>query len=417
MTSATRTALILAALLSAAARGAAQQPNPHVRLGGRDCSDCHVTATWSRVRFDHAATRFPLVGLHAAVPCSGCHDLREFAGAPQQCGACHEDPHRGDAGPRCDDCHTPTGWTQVRAPDAHARTRLPDLGRHASLPCQDCHRSTGVQPFSAAVEPCVGCHRASYDAAANPRHADLSFGTRCDECHQLVAWQPALFATHDAWFPIYRGEHAHVWNGCASCHPVATDYRQFVCTTCHADGPTTAEHQGIPGYQWESTACLGCHPAGGGGDLSFHEAVFPIFAGPHAAQWSLCSQCHVDPASRSVVSCVSGGCHVQAPTDATHQSIPGYAYQTAQCRSCHPDGRAGTFAQHDVVFPIYSGTHAGRWSACATCHTVAGDRSQFSCLSGGCHPAGETNGHHEGEAGYQYLSSACLGCHPDGTKP
>lgn len=392
----------------------AQERNPHRELGGRDCAGCHTTSGWTSVSFNHAATRFPLTGRHVVAPCTGCHDLRDFRGATAECRACHQDPHRGDAGASCEQCHTPNGWTQVLAADAHARTRLPDLGVHASLPCADCHRSTGVQPFTAAVAACVTCHRPAYAATQNPSHAALGLGTRCDECHQLAVWRPALFARHDAVFGIYRGEHAGSWRSCATCHPVASDYRVYTCTTCHANGPTTREHEGIPGYGWESTACLGCHPGGTrSGDLSFHVPLFPLFAGPHAGQWTACSQCHTSPADRSVISCVAG-CHAQPGTDAFHQSIPGYAYQTAQCRTCHPDGRAGTFAGHDAIFPIFAGPHNGTWQDCAACHTDPASRGVFTCTGGGCHVQATTNTRHARIPGYAYVSAQCLSCHPDG---
>jgi hypothetical protein len=410
-------AVLLAALL--APRGAAAQgrASPHQNLGSMECTDCHRTTNWRDVSFDHRRTSFQLLGQHQIVPCAGCHDVRNFQGAVRACGSCHADPHRGDAGQDCERCHSETGWRQVGALEAHARTRLPDLGVHAALRCEDCHRQTGAQQFTGAVAPCIACHQRTYDATTNPQHRTLGFATRCETCHQFATWQFALFAEHDAIFGIYSGSHAGVWRDCSTCHTNASDYRIYTCTTCHTQAPTDRSHNGIPGYVWESTACLGCHPNGTGGDLSFHDARFPIFSGTHASQWQTCADCHTDPSSRQVFSCMTGGCHPQATTDPSHQSIPGYAYTATQCYSCHPDGRGGTFAQHDAVFPIYSGTHRNRWSSCATCHTTPGDRSVFTCMGSGCHQQAQMDDKHRNMAGYAFDPPTCLGCHPDGRKP
>jgi hypothetical protein len=410
---------VLAALVIAAAPAvaAAQVANPHADLGGRPCSACHAGDSWRTVNFDHRQAGYPLRGRHLAVPCTGCHDVRNFRGAVTACATCHQDPHRGDAGSQCVQCHTESGWRLVNANDAHARSRLPDLGVHAILRCDDCHRQTGVQQFHGRTTPCVGCHLSTYNATTNPSHAAIGFAQNCEGCHQMSTWNFALFAQHDAIFGIYSGTHAGTWSACSTCHPVANDFRQFTCTICHSDAATTPRHAGIPGYQWTSTACLSCHPAGRGGDLAFHETVFPITTAGHAGAWSACTDCHVDPNNRQTVTCMGSACHVQSPTDASHAGIPGYGFTTPQCRSCHPDGRGGTFAQHDAIFQIFTGVHRGRWSVCADCHTVPGDRSQFRCAGSGCHNQTEMNQHHQGIQNYQPTATACLACHPNGRKP
>jgi hypothetical protein len=74
-----------------------------------------------------------------------------------------------------------------------------------------------------------------------------------------------------------------------------------------------------------------------------------------------------------------------------------------------------TFEQHDQVFPINSGAHAGRWTSCADCHTVPDDFSSFSCLTCHEHSQARMDDKHLGEvSGYVYESSACLSCHPRG---
>jgi hypothetical protein len=414
----TAVALVLAfAAVPAAARG--QQPapaNPHVRLHGKACTDCHTTTNWRQVRFDHGTTSFRLVGQHQTVLCAACHDLRDFAGATSTCSSCHTDPHRGDAGPRCERCHTEVGWRQVGAQNAHAGTRLPDLGVHSSLRCEDCHRQTGARQFTGRVAPCVACHQSTYDATTEPAHAAMGLPTQCEVCHQFTTWSFARFPQHDRIFPVYSGTHAGTWSGCVTCHTDRTTFRVYVCITCHTQPQTDPRHQGMPGYAWQSTSCLACHPAARRGDARFHEAIFPINSGTHNGKWTACTDCHTDRSNFAVFSCTTGACHAQPATDPGHAGVPGYQYASAQCLACHPDGRAGTFAQHDAVFPINSGTHQGKWTACADCHTDPSNRQVFSCTTGACHAAAPTNGLHQGIPNYLYTSAQCLSCHPTGLR-
>jgi hypothetical protein len=87
------------------------------------------------------------------------------------------------------------------------------------------------------------------------------------------------------------------------------------------------------------------------------------------------------------------------------------------CSSDLPTGLRGTFTQHDALFfPVYSGTHLNRWTACADCHTDPTTRATYGCMTGTCHPAASTTGLHQGIPGYQYTAAQCLACHPTGLR-
>jgi len=262
--------LALAAALAVPAAPARAQDavaNPHVNLRGLACTACHTTRSWRDVSFDHRRTGSPLRGQHAIAPCSACHDLRDFRTVAHECRACHEDPHRGDAGARCETCHVESTWHQVGARDAHANTRLPELGVHAALQCADCHRQAAVQQFSGPVRPCIECHQSSFAATTSPSHAALGFSQQCESCHQLTAWTFALFQRHDAIFPIYSGTHSGRWSTCATCHTTAGQPSAFTCMSggCHPQAQTNSSHGGISGYQYTAQACYSCHPRGSGG--------------------------------------------------------------------------------------------------------------------------------------------------------
>jgi len=410
-------AAALAALAIAALPAAlrAQARNPHQQLQAA-CTTCHGPDSWRDVKYDHRRAGFDLRGRHVIVPCSGCHDLRDFRTAVTACATCHQDPHRGDAGSNCQQCHNEAGWRTVNVMNAHAGSRLPDLGPHFALRCDDCHRQTGNQMFHGALQRCLGCHQNTYTATTRPSHVTLGFPPACESCHQMATWDFAAFNQHDAIFGIYSGAHAGTWQSCATCHTVQADYTKFVCVTCHTQPATDPQHASIPGYQFQDAGCLSCHPGGRPADANFHEAIFPIQSGKHTTGvWTQCSDCHTDPANRQIVTCTSAACHPQPTTDGTHTGFAGYQYATAQCLSCHPTGgpaSSGTF--HETVFPIAAGTHAGLWASCADCHTDPTNRTAITCMSGACHPQTATGTMHNRISGYSYTGAQCFACHTDG---
>ncbi len=140
------------------------------------CNACHgVVAFLPATGFDHARTRFPLLGSHARVACTGCH-FRAADGQPVQftglrgaCAACHKDVHAGQfasSGPvrECGDCHGPEGTFKIAAFD-HGRTRFALDGRHAKVACVQCHRRApgpDGQPtvhYRLGPKTCAACHK------------------------------------------------------------------------------------------------------------------------------------------------------------------------------------------------------------------------------------------------------------------
>ena len=100
---------------------------------------------WKVPRFDHAQTRFPLLGKHLPVKCADCHKSARYKEAPRDCFSCHrnDDTHKAKFGTACDSCHTPRAWglwnfdhgrrTRYVLDGAHTRARLRALP-HAAGP-------------------------------------------------------------------------------------------------------------------------------------------------------------------------------------------------------------------------------------------------------------------------------------------
>lgn len=231
--------------------------------------------------------------------------------------------------------------------------------------------------------------------------------------------------THAAkYFPIVKGIHAV---DCNSCHGAFDTFKKFDCLGCHTQPKTDPDHQGIPGYNWDSASCLKCHPNGTVQGGVEHDKYFPIAAGSKH-ETATCSDCHSDPSNRVPATLTCGSCHVQADMATAHASVGGYQWTSPACVACHADSQVNRVAAHQP-FLISSGTKHYR-ASCFVCHpnqrtdkpwgtlfedNVAVSWDQSRCFA--CHDQGEMNNHHFGFSGYNPTPPGpanCLSCHPSG---
>lgn len=239
------------------------------------CAACHSTSSWSETRFNHEKTGFPLVGKHASTGCKACHPVDFQRSVPASCSGCHLDVHGGELGGRCEGCHDPQGWKSRFPADAHRFTGFPLVGRHAALPCGECHFTEAAGRYARAVSPCVACHQQDYDSTAGTSldHAQSGFSTLCQQCHQAWTFRGARFPGHDACFVISSGDHAGL--SCAQCHsgfppgltPGTCSTRTAICTSCHEHecARSDPQHQGVLGYRCQDQRCAECHQQDRGG--------------------------------------------------------------------------------------------------------------------------------------------------------
>ena len=157
-----------------------------VHLGslGTGCDQCHTPEGWrAHVTFDHDLTRFPLVGLHVAVPCEQCHLTREYRDVGKQCIDCHrkDDVHKGNLGKDCGRCHSSNGW-RLWEFDHGKETGFLLAGAHARLACESCHRRP---PDEVKLkQDCLSCHE------KDDVHLG-QYGRQCDRCHTTTTWKGA----------------------------------------------------------------------------------------------------------------------------------------------------------------------------------------------------------------------------------
>jgi hypothetical protein len=334
----------------------------------------------------------------AVVGASSLAAVRKAAVSPH--GAFRED---------CGLCHGAQGWKPAKIGPRfdHARYGFPLTGAHAAAGCLGCHTSL---EFKRADAVCASCHE-------DPHRGEM--GLDCARCHGARSFldrSRMVRAHQQTRFPL-TGNHAGL--ECETCHvPAAQGQMQFVntradCKSCHmADYQSASQPAHAAGGF--SLECASCHTPLGWNAARFDHngTAFPL-TGAHLA--TPCASCHGDGVyNGKSTACVS--CH-QADYDGTQDPAHGPAGFGTDCATCHGTrGWDGASFDHDgLFFPIHSGAHQGRWSACSDCHTNASNYSVFTCLT--CHPHDDrqrTDADHQGESGYQYESNACYSCHPRG---
>jgi hypothetical protein len=226
------------------------------------CEACHSVQDWHRTSYSiamHRDSRFPLLGAHAAVPCSECHKvglggridkILPFHFEDQSCTACHADPHKGefsaqmarkraDGSPSgCESCHSVKSWTDITGFD-HSKTKFPLLGAHRTAACADCHKPTSDEHsrFHGTPTLCETCHKDAHDGQFLAQDNQ----THCADCHNSMRWSPSTF-DHDTKTRLpLTGGHANI--PCAQCH---TQTR-------------TVENRRIIVYKNTPNQCSSCH--------------------------------------------------------------------------------------------------------------------------------------------------------------
>ena len=227
------------------------------------CDTCHSTSSWSGAQFDHSKTGWALTGAHTALQCSQCHVNGNYKLTNTACVACHltdytktNNPNHAQVGfpQQCEVCHNTTAW--IPASFDHNKTKFPLTGAHKTVPCAQCHVNNN---YVNVPTDCYSCHVKDYNGTTDPNHKAAGFPTTCQICHNTNSWLGAVF--NHTWFPMQHGGAST----CSNCHTNPSNYAVFSCTVCHAKGQTDQNHQGVPGYVYNSQNCYQCHPTGHGG--------------------------------------------------------------------------------------------------------------------------------------------------------
>lgn len=153
---------------------------------GRQCDRCHSERDWHETGFEHARSRFPLLGRHAVIACRQCHATPAFLDAKSGCADCHarDDVHRTRLGTRCEQCHDARSWKGA-AFDHSLRTRFRLQGAHARVTCHACHTAPAEDKLTLASD-CSSCHAKKDDVHF------ASLGLQCERCHVADDWRTII---------------------------------------------------------------------------------------------------------------------------------------------------------------------------------------------------------------------------------
>ena len=392
-----------------------QAANPNHAASGfpTSCQECHSMDTWFGAKFDHLRfTGFALTGMHATLDCTACHVGGRFKGTPVDCLGCHakdwattSNPNHITAGfpTSCATCHNTSSWMNVNF--NHAMSGWPLSGAHAKVPCAQCHINGR---YTAMPTTCSSCHMTDFQKTTNPNHVSGGFPTDCSICHSTVSWANATFNHSLSGFPL-TGAHATLQ--CQACHAGGKFTNlSTACVSCHLKDfqNTNNPNHTAAGFPQQ---CQVCHSTTAWMPASFNHNTtgFPL-TGAHVTV--PCASCHINGQyANTPTACYS--CHqkdYQGTTDPNHVAA---AFPTT-CALCHnTTSWAGATFNH-TWFPIYSGTHAGVWSTCGTCHINASNYAAFSCINCHTHSQSNTDPHHTDVSGYVYNATSCYSCHPSG---
>ncbi len=344
---------------------------------GKECATCHEVKAFKPAKFDHAKTKFALLGAHEKTACAGCHRDTTFKGAPTQCNACHapDDVHRGSRGAACADCHSTVSWKDSSF-NHLKETGFPLEGHHDKISCNACHKGGDLK--APVPKTCHGCH------AGEDSHAGR-LGDDCALCHKPTGWKPV---TYD-----HMAKHQFALNGkheklaCHACHTGKAKEQKLPkeCFGCHQADDV---HAGGMGKD-----CAACHRESGWRDnVRFdHDLTrFPL-VGLHASVG--CEQCHADRRFRGTpVKCIA--CH---KADDGHKGALG-----EDCATCHnPNGWAHWQFDHSTTGFAKDGAHAKL--ACRECHVKSTHEVKLVAECSACHARDDV---HDGAFGRD-----CERCH------
>ncbi|MBK8548036.1 MAG: hypothetical protein IPL63_11885 [Saprospiraceae bacterium] len=373
------------------------------------CFACHPTGDADQV-FNHNQTNFPLTGAHITADCIQCHQ-NGYEGTTTICMDCHLMDYNQAINPNhitlgiqkdCALCHTTNpGWSPARFPEHNSYYML--LGAHALIAqdCATCHNGD----YNNTPNTCVGCHNTDYQNTTDPNHVELQFPKDCASCHSENAWEPSTFNHDGMFFPIYSGKHKGEWNECRDCHNSPGNWEVFDCLSCHQNPETNEDHEDVPGYIYQSVACLACHPTGDAGFIFDHATTGFQLTGGHIN--ATCIDCHTSGFEGTSTVCNS--CHM---ADFNNALNPNHIQLniSSDCSGCHsttPGWGPALFPNHNDFY-LLEGAHTSISNDCIACHNGDYNNTPNTCV--GCHLSDFTNTVDPDHEAQQFPTD-CASCH------
>ena len=427
--------------------------DPHEGSYVRACADCHTQTSFDSLIAVNHEQHLPLIGAHADVACSTCHEadgshglaaiVRKADAPPARgCADCHDVPHASTFLRRianqthttvansCAECHQAEHLNfaddaAAMSANFHRASGFDLDAPHTDLDCAACHGEAHLD-FSERfpgrkANQCVACHEDPHEGQFD---ASALAPNGCVDCHETTHFAPHAFTLddHDATSMPLVGSHVQV--DCHSCHGAdAAGTRAFhgvdsSCETCHDDA-----HAGhFLSRQAESEphpegSCAVCHqPTTFAQVLGFDHTRWTGFPIHGAHEQADCESCH--PRSDAADALGRRFGRVEEHFGAFHGDLD------TSCVICHADphgggfdgpgkprqveGRRGCVRCHSESSfrSLTVDFHHGRWTG----FPLDGAHAQADCAT--CHaPLNQADAN--GRTWSAAAGSACVDCHAD----
>lgn len=306
----------------------------HQKTLPSECLNCHNPDAFKpATKFNHANTKFKLVGKHINVDCIKCHKVetingekfQEFQGVQStNCTNCHKDPHQNKFGQNCRQCHSEESFFAVNGLKNfdHNKTSFRLEEKHQEVNCKECHKTKFTDPLK--HDRCTDCHTDYH----NKQFDKNGVSPDCSQCHStkgFTFFSYTLDQHNLSSFPLI-GSHEAI--PCLECHKKQKEWNFKIgtdCKDCHKD-----IHQGyIPEKYYPEENCKICHNLMRWNDISFdHSKTEFNLTGVHTKQ-----DCKV--------------CHFKESTDGLpKQSFSGLS---KNCSSCHNDNHFKQFEKNGIT--------------------------------------------------------------------
>lgn len=272
--------------------------------------------------------------------------------------------------------------------------------------------------------------RAQDGGRSSSRHASITEGLDCANCHTTSGWSMAEGASAGHGFDHGRTGFPltarHGLATCAQCHRRELEIRRE-CVSCHEGD----HHEGRLGRD-----CDRCHTATGWNDtstLELHRRTRLPLTGMHAL--ADCTECHgrLDEREHTAPPADCYACHEndyrRADVHPVHAGTATTDPFPRDCGLCHvatgwspalfdPSTLAAIVApltaappEHEALFPIRRGAH--RDAPCSSCHVVPDMPRILECTGCHVHDPVTLQRQHAGMT-VSPDAASCLGCHPGG---
>ncbi len=363
----------------------------HQKTLSSTCLNCHNPESFKPAsKFNHANTKFPLIGMHKKLDCLKCHKIETINGIKSQhfkgiqfsnCTSCHLDPHKNQFGQNCRQCHSEESFHIVKGKNFdHSKTNFPLEEKHQSVDCKSCHKTKLTDPIK--HDRCTDCHTDYH----NNQFVKNGISPDCSQCHSVKGFDTTSYTIgqHNlSPFPLLG---AHTAKTCSECHKKQEkwSFRDIGknCKDCHTD-----YHNNQFAKNGISPDCSQCHTEKSFDFVTYtfeqhNKSSFPLI-GSHIA--TACNECHKKQEKWSFrdIGKNCKDCH----TDIHKNSIPSKYYPEANCKYCHNENQwANVSFDHSKTGFDLTGAH--KKQSCKECHFTKSptgiEQQKFAGLSTSC---------------------------------